>query len=563
MTKEIVVDVDRDQIRVGVLEDRELVEFYVEKSYDERIIGNIYKGRVANVLPGMQAAFVDIGLGKNAFLYVGDLNTDSLGAEDDDLIEGLKRTSIKDMLKVGQDVLVQVIKEPTGTKGARVSTNITLPGRYLVLMPTVDYVGISRRIDNEDERCRLKSLAEEIRLHHMGVIVRTVAEGKGRNELSADMEYLRRLWSDIQAKQRGGNAPRLIYKDMDLIARIIRDVFTPEIDRLYINNTIGYGKVMDLLSVISPSLKDRVSPCVTEEDIFEHFNIESEVEKALQRKVWLKSGGYLVIDRTEALTVVDVNTGKFVGSIDLEDTVLKTNLEAAKEISKQLRLRDIGGIIIIDFIDMATQDHQKMVIDTLETEIKKDRTKAHVLGITSLGLVEMTRKKVRQSLDEVMEKVCPYCEGKGKILSEETMAKKVERELTRIFRTRRGEAVLLEVHPSVASVVIGTGGSRLSQLEQRYGKYIFIKGKEELHPEEIRVKAVGSKIKLENLAMPVHEGQIIDVVVDEVHVSNPSDGIARVDGYIIDIDEGANLLGSKVRVQICKAYRTYAKARLI
>ena len=252
-----------------------------------------------------------------------------------------------------------------------------------------------------------------------------------------------------------------------------------------------------------------------------------------------------------------------MGSIDLEDTVVKTNLEAAKEIAKQLRLRDIGGIVIIDFIDMNSQEHKKMVIEALEAELKKDRTKAHVLGITNLGLVEMTRKKVRQSLDEVLEKVCPYCEGRGRILSEETMAKKVEREISRIFRTRRGEAVLLEVHPSVAAVVIGAGGSRLSQLEQRYGKYIFIKGKDDLHPEEIRIKAVGSKAKLENFAMPVREGQTIEVVIEDTHISNPKNGIARVDGYIIDVEDGADYLGLKVKAQINKTYRTYAKATLI
>lgn len=563
MSKEILADVDRDQIRIGVLEDRQLVEYYVEKTYEERVTGNIYKGKVANVLPGMQAAFVDIGLGKNAFLYVGDLNTYYLGSEDADVIDSLKKTSIKDILRVGQEVLVQVVKEPIGTKGARVSTNITLPGRYLVLMPTVDYVGISRRIEKEEERQRLKSLAEEIRPEHMGVIVRTVAEGKGIEDLKADMDYLKRLWENIRMKQKGGKAPRLIYKDMDLLARIVRDIFTPEVNKFYINTSYGYEKVSELASLISPSLKDRISLYMGQEDIFEYFNIESETERALERKVWLKSGGYIVIDHTEALTAIDVNTGKFVGSIDLEDTVVKTNLEAAREIAKQLRLRDIGGIIIIDFIDMNSQEHQKMVIDTLETELKKDRTKAHVLGITNLGLVEMTRKKVRQSLDEVLEKVCPYCEGRGRILSEETMAKKVEREISRIFRTRRGEAILIEVHPSVAAVAIGAGGSRLSQLEQRHGKFIFIKGKDDLHPEEIRIKAVGSRVKLENFAMPVREGQVIDVFIEEAHITNPNDGIARVDGYVIDVEEGANLLGAKVKVQINKTYRTYAKARLI
>ncbi|WP_422444579.1 Rne/Rng family ribonuclease [Thermoanaerobacterium sp. DL9XJH110] len=565
MSKEIVVDVDRDRIRVAVLEDRELVEIYVEKSYSERVVGNIYKGRVANVLPGMQAAFVDIGLGKNAFLYAGDINLhiDAHSSEDEELIEGLKKMSINDMLKVGQDVLVQVVKEPIGTKGARVSTNITLPGRYLVLMPMVDYVGISRRIEREEERNRLKALAEEIRPPHMGLIVRTVAEGVGRDELKADMDFLKLQWNSIIQRQTGGTSPRLIYKDMNLIGRIVRDYFTREINKFYINDPGEYEKVMELLSVLSPSLRERVTLYRGQEEIFEYFNIESEIDRALQRKVWLKCGGYIVIDRTEALTVVDVNTGKFVGSIDLEDTVLKTNMEAAREIARQLRLRDIGGIIIVDFIDMASHEHQKMVISALEEELKKDRTRAHILGLTQLGLVELTRKKVRQSLDEVLEKVCPYCDGKGRILSEETVAKKVERELDRIFRERKGEAVLLEVHPSVASVVIGTGGNRLAQLESRFEKYIFIRGNESLHPEEIRVKAVGSKAKLESLAMPVREGQVIDVLIDEVHASNPKDGIARVDGYIIDVEEGATLLGEKARVEIYKAFRTYAKARLI
>jgi ribonuclease G len=563
MTKEIVADVDRDQIRVGLLEDRQLMEFYVEKCYDERVVGNVYKGKVANVLPGMQAAFVDIGLEKNAFLYVGDLNSDLMGVEDEELLEGLKKTSIKDVLKVGQEVLVQVIKEPTGSKGARVSTNITLPGRYLVLMPTVDYIGISRRIEDEEERNRLKALAEEIRPSHTGVIVRTVALDMEKEDLKSDIEYLKRIWASIQQKQRGGHAPRLIYRDMNLLSRMVRDWLTPEVNKFYINDRYHYEKVLEMVSLTSPALKDRVSLYLGQEDIFDYFNIEQEIDRALQRKVWLKSGGYIVIDHTEALTVVDVNTGKFVGSIDLEDTVVKTNLEAAKEIARQLRLRDIGGIIIIDLIDMSSPEHQKLVLNRLESELKRDRTKANLLGLTSLGLVEITRKKMRQSLDEVLEKVCPYCEGKGRILSEETMAKKVERELARVFKTRKGEAVLLEVHPTVASMVIGSGGNRLAQLEQRYEKYIYIRGKEDLHPEEIRIKAVGSKAKLENFALPVREGQIIEIVIDEVHATNPNDGIARVDGYVIDVEEGSNLLGDKVKVVISRTFRTYAKAKLV
>lgn len=565
MSREIVVDVNRDQIRLAVLEERELSEIYVEKINNERVVGNIYKGKVANVLPGMQAAFIDIGLGKNAFLYAGDinLNFEASAPEDEELIEGLKKVSIKDMLKIGQDVLVQVVKEPIGTKGARVSTNITIPGRYVVLMPTVDYVGISRRIEKDDERNRLKSLAESIRPPHMGVIVRTIAEGIGKDELKADIDFLKKQWEDILQRQKKCASPKLVYKDMNLISRIVRDLFTPEISRFYINSSYEYEKVQEMLSVISPTLKDRVVFYRGQEEIFEYFNIESEIDRALQRKVWLQCGGYIVIDRTEALTAIDVNTGKFVGSVNLEDTVLKTNLEAAREIARQLRLRDIGGIIIIDFIDMTSPEHQKMVLSALAEELKKDRTRAHILGLTQLGLVEITRKKVRQSLDEVLEKTCPYCEGRGRILSEDTVAKKVERELDRVFRERKGEAVLLEVHPTVASVVIGSGGNRLSQMESRYEKYIYIKGNDSLHPEEIRIKAVGSKAKLENLAMPVREGQIMDVVIEEVHVSNTNDGIARVDGYIIDVEEAAGLIGEKVRVEIYKTFRTYARARLI
>jgi len=565
MSKEIVVDVDRDQIRVAVLEDKELVELYIEKINNERIVGNIYKGKVANVLPGMQAAFVDIGLEKNSFLYIGDVNTASgpESSEVAEVIEGLKKVSIRDVLKVGQETLVQVVKEPIGSKGARVSTNITLPGRYLVLMPTVDYIGVSRRIEDEEERNRLKALADEIRPPHMGVIVRTVAEGVGKEELKADMEMLMNKWQTILQKQKECTPPKLIYKEMNLTARIVRDLFTPEVKKFYINSISEYEKVMEHLAFSSPALRDRVSIYRGQEDIFDYFNIESEIERALQRKVWLKCGGYIVIDKTEALTVIDVNTGKFVGSVDLEDTVLKTNMEAAREIARQLRLRDIGGIIIIDFIDMTSQEHQKMVLSALAEELKKDRTKTHILGLTQLGLVEMTRKKVRQSLDEVLEKTCPYCDGKGRILSEDTMAKKVERELSRIFSNRKCEAVLLEVHPLVASVIIGSGGAKLNQLEQKYDKFIYIKGKDGLHPEEIRIKAVGSKTKLENLAMPVKEGQIVDVIIEEIHVINPNDGIARVDGYIIDVEEGANFLGERVKVQITKTYRTYAKGRLI
>jgi len=415
MKKEIVADVGNDEVRVGILEDGKLVEYFVERSAKGPLAGNIYKGKVANVLPGMQAAFVDIGLEKNAFLYAGDVNPESLGSFDEHHDEWEEKLPIQEMLKPGQEILVQVVKEPIGTKGARVSTNITLAGRYLVLMPRIDYVGISRRIENEEERARLKALAEELRPSGMGVIVRTAAENIGEDDLKAEMDYLKTLWEDIKRKGLYSPAPRLVYRDMDLVERIVRDVFTPEVTRFYINKKEAYERVVAIVSAMAPGLEDKVTLHHSGADIFQYFDIPAEIEKALQRKVWLKSGGYIVIDRTEALTAIDVNTGKFTGNKDLEDTVLKTNLEAAREIARQIRLRDIGGIIIIDFIDMNSQEHKKMVLDALEAELKKDRTRTHILGITSLGLVEMTRKKVRQSLDEVLERVCPYCGGKGKI----------------------------------------------------------------------------------------------------------------------------------------------------
>lgn len=563
MSKQIIADVEYDQIRVGVMEEGKLVEFYVEKSISDRVVGNIYKAKVCNVLPGMQAAFVNIGLDKNAFLYVADLNINKICPEVKETVKNIKDVPIDDVLKVGQDVLVQVTKEPVGTKGARVSTNITLPGKYIVLMPTVDYIGISRKIKNEDERKRLKNLVNEIRPDNMGVIIRTAAEGEGIKELATDMGYLVKLWKNIVEKQKEIKAPEVIYKDMNLLGRIVRDVFSPDVDKFYVNCRQIYDKLSELISIISPSLQRRLIYYNNKKNLFEYFEIEDEVKKALSRKVWLKSGGYLVIDYTEALTVVDVNTGKFVGSIDLEDTVLKTNIEAAKEIARQLRLRDIGGIIIIDFIDMETKEDEEKVMTTLKNELKKDRTKTSILGITELGLVEMTRKKMRQSLSETLEKDCPYCSGKGKILSEETMAKKVERELERLFKTKKGEAVLIELNPSVAGVVIGVGGSRLNQLEKLYNKYLFIKGRDELHPEQIRIKAIGSKQNLARLAMPVEVGQIVEVVIDEVHVKNPKDGIARIDGYVIDVNDGAKFVGHKVKVQICETFRTYAKGILV
>ncbi|HHY14153.1 MAG TPA: TRAM domain-containing protein, partial [Thermoanaerobacterales bacterium] len=324
------------------------------------------------------------------------------------------------------------------------------------------------------------------------------------------------------------------------------------------------NKILELLDFIAPHLKDRVIFYHNKQDIFDYFDIEKEIEKALNRKVWLKCGGYIIIDKTEALTSIDVNTGKYVGRLNLEDTVLKTNLEAAKEIARQLRIRDIGGIIIIDFIDMATSDHQNMVIETLEEELKKDKTKTHILGLTKLGLLEMTRKKEKQDLYSLFLKKCPYCEGKGHILSEETMSKKVEQRLKYIISVNEtAEAILVEVHPSVASIVIGLGGSHISHLEEQYNKTIFVKGNMDLHPEDIKIKAIGTKEKLEKIALPVKEGDILDVIIEEPHSTNPTDGIARLEGYIVNIDDAGDKVGKKKTIEIYKTFKTYSKAHII
>ena len=562
MPKEILINVDRDETRAAVLEQGELVEIYIERPVNQRVAGNIYKGKVENVLPGMQAAFVNIGLERNSFLYIDDA-LPGKGEEDEDF-EDLKSLTIKDVLKVGQEVTVQVAKEPIGTKGARVTRHITLPGRYLVLMPSVDYIGVSRRIENEAERDRLRALAERIKPAGVGVIVRTVAEGTDEAELAQDAEFLIRVWSRIQSRARTVSAPALLHKDLGLVYRIIRDAFSEEVDKLVIDSRSEYEKVIELLEITSLRLKDRVQYFQAKDRaLFDIYGIESEIDKALKKRVWLKSGGYIVIDHTEALTSIDVNTGKFVGTTNLADTVFKTNLEAAREIARQLRLRDIGGIIVIDFIDMEIPEHRHQVLRVLEDALKPDRTKANVLGLTQLGLVEMTRKKVRQSLDDVLQRPCPYCDARGKVLSEETMSRKVRTDIRRILRHTTAEAILVEVHPSVAALLIGSGGVNLRELERETSKTIYIKGAAGCHLETMNLRALGTREEVEAKALPVRAGQVIELKVEEPHVTNALDGIARVEGYVVDIEGAGKLVGEKVKVEITRAFRTYAKARII
>jgi ribonuclease G len=565
MLKEIIVNVAEEETRVAVLEDQTLVEIYIERSLNQRLVGNIYKGRVENVLPGMQAAFVNIGLEKNAFLYVEDALPPRVHHEHEEEEREEKadipQVNISDVLKEGQEIVIQIIKEPIGTKGARVTTHITLPGRFLVLMPNVDYIGISRRIDSEEERERLKTIAEKIKPEGMGLIVRTVAENLEEEDFIQDINLLTKLWKKISNRAFTGPVPNIIHKDLELIHRILRDLFNEDVDRLLIDSRYEYEKVLELVDIIAPSLKCKVH--LSEQDkIFEKYHIDLEIEKILKRKVWLKCGGYLIIDQTEALTAIDVNTGKFVGTTNLADTVLKTNIDAAVEIARQIRLRNIGGIIIIDFIDMLTDEDRQKVLTTLDEEIKKDKTKTNVLGITQLGLVEMTRKKVRQGLENVLLKPCPYCEGKGKVLSEETVSILVKNELYELANRTTAEAILVEAHPSVAALLIGTGGSNLRDLEYKTKKNILVRGSELIHIEKFELKLLHSKEEIDETLVPVKQGQIIEVKVEEPHAANMHDGIARIHGFVLDIEGAGALIGEKIFVEIGKVYRTYAKAKI-
>lgn len=491
MSNEILVDVGVNETRVALLEDRELAEIYIERHSHERLVGNIYRGKVSSVLPGMQAAFIDIGYEKNAFLYVGDAIVQKEFAEDyDDSFNDMKDYNIDELLRVGQEITIQVIKEPIGTKGPRVTTNITLPGRQLVLLPNADYIGISRRIEDESERSKLKKIVEKIKPPGMGLIVRTASEGRRSEDFSNDISFLTKLWEKIKKNEKSGPVPRCIHKDLNLVYRSVRDLFTWEIDKFIINDRAEYNKVLELVEMISPALKLRVEYFSKNNDLFESHDVDSKLSKAISKKVWLKCGGYLIIERTEALTVIDVNTGKYVGVNNLEDTVLKTNLEAAKEIAKQLRLRDIGGIIIMDFIDMHEHENQRNVMDALRNALKKDRTKTIVVGMTGLGLIEMTRKKVRQGLDSVIHIDCIYCDGTGKILSPETVARNVEKEISKYFNKTIANAIQIEVHPDVSKVLTGADDENLNRIEKLYSKKIVVKASNDVKYEEMKIKEI-------------------------------------------------------------------------
>ncbi|BEU88579.1 ribonuclease G [Selenomonas sp. TAMA-11512] len=438
--KKILVSADRDEIRMALLADERLHSFEVERPSREHLVGNIYKGRVQNVLPGMQAAFLDIGGDKNAFLYIGDgLPHGAAGG-----------VSEKAKIHVGQNLPVQIMKDAIGTKGPRATLHISLPGRHLVLLPTAAYIAISRRITDEEERERLKSIGEELVPQGMGVILRTAAKGKSKEDLAADIGDLHRLWQSLLAKMSRVKAPALLYRDVDLLVRLMRDSFTEDVDELIIDDRTLYAQAKDLAETLSPALADRIQYYDGKTPLFALCGVEEEIERLGDREVPLASGGSIIMDHTEALTAIDVNTKGFVGDTNLSDTAYRTNLEAAKEILKQLRLRDIGGIILVDFIDMEKESQKEALLSFLREEVKEERTRTNIVDITALGLVEITRKKSRQNLESILYTSCPSCLGRGRVESPETMAIRICRDLRRIeARAHAANGYIVEVSPFV------------------------------------------------------------------------------------------------------------------
>ncbi|MBI5039257.1 MAG: Rne/Rng family ribonuclease [Nitrospirae bacterium] len=491
MSTEIIINAASEETRVAVLENKEVVELYIDRRRESGIAGNTYKGKVVKILPGIQSAFVDIGLEKAAFLYVSDAGADAEEYARMIEEEGLEgRTefktqhSIEDILQEGQEIMVQVSKEPIGTKGARITSYLSLPGRYLVLMPTVEHIGISRRIKDGKERARLKEIVQSIRKPGMGYIIRTASEEVDRESLTADAEFLELLWENIQRKKEGVSAPALLYSELDLTFRTVRDLFTSKVDRLVIDSRSEYERIKEFVRLYLPGMLPRLELHEGEEPIFEAYDIEAEINRALDKKVWLKSGGYIVIDHAEALTVIDVNTGKYVGKRDPEETITQTNLEAVKEVAYQLRLRNIGGIIIIDFIDMEKEKNREKVFNAMQEAFAKDRARTNIIRMSELGLIEMSRKRTKENLMRTLCEPCNYCGGRGYTKSVTTISYELFRKIRKLSRITKDKKILVTVHPSVANFIFDEERQIIEELEKEYQKRIVIKGDPGIHVEE-------------------------------------------------------------------------------
>jgi ribonuclease G len=555
-----MISVDVAEQRVAVLEDDKVAEVYLERDESRSIAGNIYKGTVDNVLPGMEAAFVEIGLEKNGFLYVDEIVTPEL--------EGRRHgRKIQDLLSRGEELLVQAVKDPMKSKGARLTTEISLPGRFVVYVPSGEGTGVSRRLP-DDERTRLRDILKQVGPKQGSVIVRTAAEGASAEDIERDIDFLERLWKAIQEHAAEVPAPALVYQEAELPLRVIRDLFTNDFERAIVDHDLTYKRIVGYLKKTSPHMAEKVQKHTGKTPLFEESGVAEEILSTLSRRVDLPSGGYLVFDYAEAFTVIDVNTGRFVGSRSkssgqrLEDTITKNNLEAVKEVVRQLRLRDIGGIIVIDFIDMANPKNREAVEDALKTELERDRTKTYVVEISPLGLVEMTRQNVAHGPREILTGRCPTCGGDGTVISETSAAVEAERKLRALAAGSRTGAFRVELNAHVASILIGPAAARLRAIEERTRRRFFLVGKEGVSVDHFKELERGPVAKLQPEG-PVEEGQERQVKLVEVGLHDQTAGVGKDGGFSICVAGAAAMVGKRVKVRITRVLDGTAYAELV
>ena len=560
---EIVVNVSNRETRIALLEDNKLMEYRVER--DERVVGSIFKGIVQNVLPGMDAAFVDIGLERNAYLSIADLLPEENERDNSPASmrrSELRRRKIADLLKPGQHLMVQVTKGPRGTKGARVSTRIALPGRYVVAMPEGNSTGVSRKIEDRRERDRLKQIGDSIRPEGFGLIMRTECEGRTDAELKQDIAYLVGMWNEVLKNAKRLRAPATVHKDQSLLFRTLRDMFGEDIQRMVIDDPDEYEKVHLVAGMLAPHMKDKIHLFDKDTPIFDHYGIEKELDKVLQHKVPLRSGGSLVIDEMEALTAIDVNTGKHTGSVSLSETIVAANMEAADEILRQLRLRDMGGIIVCDFIDMEDETHRKRVLDYFTRGLERDRARTRVGKVSSLGLIELTRKRTGESVTQELTEVCPMCAGVGRIPSKDTVSLWIERDMWRKMQ-EPGNAFLIECHPSVVEALIGLDGDNVELLEHEMRRGIFIRANFDMEYEEYEI-TTGNIEDFDRRVMGYKRAQVVEANVRRSVYENVPKVIGWTDnGYYVELLDGKDHIGGRAKILIQDLRRSYAVGDVI
>ena len=546
MSSEILISSDPWENRVAILEDGDLAELYIER--EEKVIGSIYKGKVQNVLPGMGAAFVDIGLGRNAFLYVDDINKQPLNIGDVEITQGHSGFTISEKVKRGDDVLVQIVKEPRGLKGARISTNISLPGRYLILMPTGRYSGVSRKIDSAEERNRLKGVMKRIRPEGMATVVRTAAAGASEAELIADLGVLIRMWHGILETYKRASSPSLLHKDMNLVYKAARDFITADVERVLVDDEEEFKKIRDFLQLLGPQYIDRLEYYNSGRSLFDDYKIEEELQKLMRPKINLPSGASIVIETTEALTVIDVNSGKFTGGRNLEDTILKTNIEAAEEIARQVRLRDIGGIIVVDFIDMASEASRDKVVRTMEEHLRRDRTRATIQTFSNLGLLEFTRKRIGKDLGSQLRGTCPTCAGMGSVMSAQSVAIETFRRILAQAAHGASGDVVVHVAPTVAVQMDFWYESECKELARTIGHPIYMRVDPMIHPEKARIEVVPAFKDRKGHVVRVGDEHEVELLSGRL--PNATSAAAVVDGHLAEVENAANNAGNFVRVRI-------------